>query len=138
VILLIRHAWAGHQGDWDGDDRLRPLDERGQRQAFALVDVLEEYDVRRIVSSPYVRCVQTVEPLASARRLEIEPRDELGEDQQNPDALGLLQSLRAEDVAVCTHGGVDKLLRGVDEYEKGSVVVLDSDLEPVRYLPPPA
>ena len=39
---------------WEGDDRVRPLDERGRRQAEALVDALAEFQIDRIVSSPYL------------------------------------------------------------------------------------
>ena len=63
-VILLRHAWAGHRGEWSEDDLLRPLDERGHRQARELPR-LELYglEVGRIVSSPYVRCVETVTPL---------------------------------------------------------------------------
>lgn len=137
MILLIRHASAGRRDEWSGDDRLRPLDERGHRRAQALVELLAPYRIERIVSSPYVRCVQTVEPLAAACDLEVEPREELAEERQHIDAAGLLRSLAEEDVAVCTHGGIERLIGGIEEYRKGQVVVLDEDLEPVRSLPPP-
>jgi broad specificity phosphatase PhoE len=80
VILLIRHARADERAEWSGDDRRRPLDERGRKQAADLVDALSHYPLTRILLSPYDRCVETVEPLARACGLEIEIRDELGED----------------------------------------------------------
>ena len=70
------------RSEWEGDDRLRPLDERGRRQAEALVDALAAFPITRIFSSPYDRCVQTVEPLAAQRGLPVELREELGEEQQ--------------------------------------------------------
>ena len=69
IVYLVRHARAGKRGEWEGDDRLRPLDERGVRQAQGLVEQLSGRELRRILSSPYVRCVQSVEPLAEARGL---------------------------------------------------------------------
>jgi phosphohistidine phosphatase SixA len=137
LILLIRHASAGRRHEWDGDDRLRPLDERGRRQARALAAQLSPYPIDRIVSSPYMRCVETVEPLALARGRAVEPRDELGEERQYRDARPFLESLAGEDVAVCTHGGVEHVLAGIDRYRKGQVVVLDDDLSPVRSIGPP-
>ncbi len=62
TLLLIRHASAGDRDDWVGDDRLRPLDGRGRNQASRLPELLRDYEIARVLSSPAVRCVQTVEP----------------------------------------------------------------------------
>ena len=35
IVLLVRHARAGDRSEWEGDDRLRPLDKKGRRQAKA-------------------------------------------------------------------------------------------------------
>ena len=70
-ILLVRHAVAASRSKWDGDDRLRPLTKRGQRQALDLVSQLSEQPVHRVLSSPYLRCVDTVAPLARGRRIEV-------------------------------------------------------------------
>ena len=102
-LLLIRHALAGHRDHWVGDDRLRPVDERGRLQSDLLVDALAGFTIERIVSSPYLRCVQTVEPLADARGLGIELDEQLGATPL--DEVGeVLERLRGEKVAVCTHG----------------------------------
>src|SRR5262249_41211048 len=66
TLVLLRHAWAGHRKDWDGDDVQRPLDERGWQQAKELRKELRRRGVTRAVSSPYVRCTQTLEPLGLA------------------------------------------------------------------------
>jgi phosphohistidine phosphatase SixA len=134
-LLLIRHALAGHRDTWVGDDRVRPVDERGRRQSEALVDVLAGYTIDRIVSSPYLRCVQTVEPLAEARGLEIELDEKLGATRL--DEVGdVLERLRGEKVAVCTHGDLPWL--GDRKFKKGATWVLDGELEPTRYIKPPA
>ncbi len=44
---------GGPAREWGGDDRLRPLDARGRRQAELLVEQLEGHAVERIVSSPF-------------------------------------------------------------------------------------
>jgi 8-oxo-dGTP diphosphatase len=138
TIVLVRHGWAGSSERWQGDDRRRPLDERGHAQALALPDLLAAYPAQRIVSSPYLRCVQTVEPLATLRGLAVEPADELGEDRQDADGLEFVRSLLGTDAIVCTHGGSpwDELAGG--RYEKGAAVVLDADGSPRLTLPPPA
>ena len=123
-MLLIRHARAGHRDDWSGGDRRRPLDERGRKQAADLVAALSKYRLARILSSPYDRCVQTVEPLAQARGLEVEIRDELGEKQQLDEGIELVRSLLDQDVALCGHGGLSDALAGVSQ-KKGETLVLD-------------
>jgi broad specificity phosphatase PhoE len=79
IVYLVRHASAEARETWGGDDRSRPLDGRGLRQAEELADQLGRREFRRIVSSPYVRCVETVVPLAHARGLAVEHADALGE-----------------------------------------------------------
>jgi phosphohistidine phosphatase SixA len=127
-VLLIRHARAGDRADWEGDDRLRPLDERGWRQAHGLVDLLAEFPIERLVSSPYDRCVQTVEPLARMRRLPIELREELSEELQMTEGVKLVRTLLGEDVAVCCHGGLSEGVAG-EQQKKGEVLVLAADAD---------
>ena len=102
MSVLLRHASAGDRYHWAGDDADRPLDEKGRRQAAELAVELGTDDVRRVVSSPYVRCVQTVEPLAAALGLEVELDDRLAEGGGSS-----AQALLEEDgVVACTHGDV--------------------------------
>lgn len=125
-LLVIRHARAGDRAEWKRDDRKRPLDERGRRQAQALVDELAEFPLSRILSSPYDRCVQTVEPLAAARGLQIELRDELGEERQYLEGAALASSLVGEPVALCVHGGLSDAAFG-ERQKKGETLVVDDD-----------
>jgi phosphohistidine phosphatase SixA len=78
MLLLVRHADAGDKRDWDGPDLLRPLSPVGGRQAVGLVERLWDYPVEQILSSPAVRCHQTVQPLARDRYLRIESAPTLG------------------------------------------------------------
>jgi probable phosphomutase (TIGR03848 family) len=55
------------------------LDESGQRQAGALVDRLAEVPLAEIVSSPLMRCEQTVAPLAERRGLTVVAEPALSE-----------------------------------------------------------
>jgi phosphohistidine phosphatase SixA len=125
-LLVIRHARAGERSEWEGDDRLRPLDERGGDQADALVDALAAFPITRILSSPYDRCVQTVEPLAAQRGLPIEVRDELGEEQQLTAGVALARSLIGDSVALCVHGGLSDAAFG-ERQKKGETLVVDAD-----------
>jgi phosphohistidine phosphatase SixA len=126
LLLVIRHGRAGDSSEWEGDDRLRPLDKRGRRQAETLVESLAPFAIARILSSPYDRCVQTVEPLAAARGLPIETREELGEDRQSGDGAALARSLAGEDVAICVHGGLSDAAFG-ERQKKGETLVVDGD-----------
>ena len=50
-VLLVRHASAGSRAKWNGDDRLRPLDESGEEQAEELVRLLSRFEVDAILSA---------------------------------------------------------------------------------------
>ena len=46
-VVLLRHASAGDRDAWDGDDRLRPLDEQGYGQALAAGRLVDREPDRR-------------------------------------------------------------------------------------------
>lgn len=129
--VLLRHASAGHRADWDHDDAGRPLDARGRRQAVDLVEILRPLGVSRVASSPYVRCVQTVEPLAAAFGLQVE------EDHRLAEGAGAAAAplLSKSGVVCCTHGDVIEALLG-RRLKKGAAVVLEQG-EVVREIPAP-
>ena len=107
VIHLIRHAKAKNRLQWTEPDEIRPLTKRGRREALAIAEGLQQDPPNRLVSSPYVRCIQTLEPLALALDLVIETTDELAEGAGGVAALELMLSLSGESrVACCTHGDV--------------------------------
>jgi 8-oxo-dGTP diphosphatase len=107
AIHLIRHAKAKNRLEWTEPDELRPLTKRGRREAAALAERLEEVPLVRLVSSPHVRCVQTLEPLALTVDLPIETTQLLAEGGQGADAVELLVTLGSEgEFACCTHGDV--------------------------------
>lgn len=151
-LLLLRHVHAGDRDTWSGDDRLRPVSDRGVRQADALVAAYTDLPVQRILTSPYRRCVQSVEPLAAALGLDVEQEDDLAEGVPLDVVQRLLGRLRGHDVVLCSHGDVigslvqDWHFRGVNlgpagpRWQKASTWVVEGDprLPTVRYLPPPA
>jgi 8-oxo-dGTP diphosphatase len=127
-LILLRHASAGDRDEWEADDRERPLDEDGQRRARELVERLAEFRVDAIHTSPYLRCVQTVLPLAEARELSALLRPELGEAQQATEGRALVQALAAEDVVVCGHRGLEAALVEPPKWRKGAAFVIGPDL----------
>ena len=136
-LLLVRHAWAGDRTAWVGEDRERPLDERGTRDASALVELLAPFELEAILTSPARRCVETVGPLAAARDLELDVRDELSEERQWAEGNALVRSLAGRDLAVCGHGGLDSVVTAAPKWKKGAVFVLGRDLELLEVLRPP-
>jgi phosphohistidine phosphatase SixA len=128
-VILLRHASAGDRRTWDGDDMLRPLDKRGRKQAAKLRDELRARGVRRVVSSPYVRCMQTVAPLG----LDVVPDERLAEGASERDTRELLATL--DDAVACTHGDVVENVLG-RSLKKGAAVMLDGD-HVVEEIPAP-
>jgi phosphohistidine phosphatase SixA/8-oxo-dGTP pyrophosphatase MutT (NUDIX family) len=156
MVLLVRHASAGSRGVGDGDDRERPLDDCGWDQAEALVRFLAHFDPTEILSADFVRCVQTVEPLADAMVIPIRPEpilSEAGYPGREDEAVALLRGIGAPNgaVVVCSQGDVisDLLGRaaaadGVDvaaaSNRKASTWSLAFDgsrLVSAEYFPPP-
>jgi phosphohistidine phosphatase SixA len=149
-IYLVRHAKAGDRARWSEDDRLRPLSKRGRRQAEALLRAFRGLEVGRILTSPYVRCEQTVRPLALDRGLTVEATDVLAEGAPLAGLLTLLSELRDVAAVVCAHGDLIPEaivhLRGsgvpADDgpTKKASTWLLERERGAVvraRYLPPP-
>ena len=137
-LLLVRHASAGDREIWSGDDRERPLDERGRLQAARLPLVLSGHRIGRVVSSPYLRCVQTVEPLAASRGVQVETRTELAE---GAGAEAVVAVAAETGVGVlCLHGDALEDVLGRTP-RKGATILAelpDRELEEIAELPPPA
>jgi hypothetical protein len=145
-VHLIRHAIALDRRSWSEPDERRPLDARGVAQAGALAERYRTRHPDRIVSSPALRCTQTLQPTADAWTLPVEPVRFLEEGSPPEEATaGLLDALTtAGDRAVagtgtggrpdgsgplllaCTHGDV---LEGVIDLLLRDGVVFDG---PVR------
>ena len=136
MLLLLRHASAGDRDDWDGDDRERPLDQKGRAQAAALVRTLAPYRVTRILSSPAWRCLESVAPIAASRGLLPELREELAEERHGEAGHELVRSLAGEDVLVCGHGGLEDVLPEHPRWKKGTTFVVDASLRVVEVIAP--
>jgi phosphohistidine phosphatase SixA/SAM-dependent methyltransferase len=110
-LYVVRHAKAGSRSAWDDDDMLRPLSKAGQKQADGIADRLHgEIDAGqderpRLVSSPFVRCMETLVPLGARLGLAVEPDDRLAEGWTFEPALQLLDEVPDGSV-LCTHGDV--------------------------------
>lgn len=145
TLLLVRHAVALRRKDWTKPDSLRPLTPHGYDQAEHLPAALADFAIDRILSSPFVRCIETVEPMALRLGLPIEEVPQLREGS-GATAAELLRDLEGNVVA-CSHGDVvpDLLavlapdaVREADEVAcaKGSTWVVDPGRS-AHYLSPP-
>ena len=104
MVYLVRHAHAGPKTRWQGPDLARPLSAQGRREALGLSERLDGHPVDRVLSSPALRCLQTVEPLAGRLGRPVEPNQALGVDGTAAGVLELLVDPALERAALCTHG----------------------------------
>ena len=151
MLYLVRHAKAGSRHDFHGNDRLRPLSKVGHLQAEALALPLAEAGVKTLVSSPYLRCIETLQPTAKAIDAAVETDSRLGEGRSYVGVLELMESL-PDGSALCSHGDVIPetiaalerrgcTITSEPEWRKGSVWVLergtDGEIVTAEAWPPP-
>jgi broad specificity phosphatase PhoE/8-oxo-dGTP pyrophosphatase MutT (NUDIX family) len=150
TLYLVRHGAAGDRQSWTGDDNLRPLSGRGEMQATGLAKTLADQRVEAILTSPYVRCVQTVQPLAEATGLEIVEHPALAEGEGGKATRDLIRSLIGTNTVLCSHGDVipavmdwmvnkGMTLKSDFDCKKGStweVTVRGGGFHRAHYLPP--
>jgi broad specificity phosphatase PhoE len=148
LIHVVRHAHAGDRDAWSLDDDLRPLSERGCGQAVRLAGQLGE--VAAVYSSPSLRCLATVLPLARTHRLPMVTLEELYEGGGAARMLARLGAEPRYPVVACTHGDILADLLGLLissgltlpslRAEKGSTWTLElagDVVSSARYAPPP-
>ena len=149
ALYLIRCATAVPRGRWHGPDEDRALSAVGRAQADALVDWLGGTPIAHILSSPYLRCVETVSPLARRRDLEVEQLSSLAPSHDVQLILAWIRDL-PDDSVLCTHGAViarvmeiltrqGAELEGPSIWRKGSTWVLvrrDHQVVAARAMPP--
>ncbi|MDO5286426.1 MAG: NUDIX domain-containing protein [Actinomycetia bacterium] len=123
-FLITRHAKATARKDWSGDDRKRPLDPAGRKQAKHLSRLLQAYGVRQLKSSSSTRCLQTLAPYAETFGIKVKPVSLLSEEVGEDHLAGVERYIRkmavsagrtATPTAVCGHRPVlPAMLAGVE------------------------
>ncbi len=151
TLFLVRHAAAGDRGSWEGDDRDRPLTAKGEAQAKALVDRLRYRGIEAIFTSPFLRCIQTVQPLADELGITVQVHEALAEGEGGKKVRELVRSLIGSNAVLSSHGDVIPSLldwmirRGMSmksafDCKKGSiweVEVRSGEFRKAVYVPPP-
>jgi len=119
TLIILRHTKALERGDWDDDDSLRTLSDVGLEQAEFLVDHLRAFSIDEIYTSNYTRCVQTITPLASARKLVATQVPNLNEEvfESDPErSISFANALKQDEknILICSHNPViPTMLRGI-------------------------
>ena len=151
VIYLVRHAKAGERRVWEGDDEERPLSKDGWKQSEAIAKRLAAKGATSLHPSPYVRCMQTLEPLAKRLGVAVEAdrrRFEGGPFEPVLDMLGEVET----GAGLCSHGDIIPEViqalarRGMEvqtkaDWRKGSIWVLKRKGDRItkgRVWPPPS
>lgn len=106
TLFLIRHAVAGVRDNRNPHDDQRPLDAVGIDQAHAIADGWSGGPVEAIYSSPALRCMQTVEPLAASLGMQVEIEPGLFEGASTSRSIELVRSFTGRDIVLCSHGDV--------------------------------
>ncbi|MFD6894316.1 NUDIX domain-containing protein [Rhodococcus sp. NPDC060086] len=111
TVLVVRHAKAGSRKAYQGDDRDRPLEDKGVAQAAALAPQLSAFGADALFSPDRARCIQTIEPLADLLDLDIALEPSLSEEDYTADPA--LAHKRIADIiengevpVLCSQGGV--------------------------------
>ena len=149
TLFLIRHATAGVRDHGNPNDDQRPLDPMGQGQAAAIADLLAGEPIEAVLTSPALRCHQTVAPLAARLGLHVEHATQLFEGQSRSSSIEFVRSFTGRTVVLCSHGDViPDVLRNLEVggcrlegrgCAKGSVWRLDNSTERIEsgeYLGP--
>ena len=105
IVYLVRHAKAGERRVWEGSDVERPLSTKGWKQARSVSARLAKMGASSLYSSPYVRCVQTLEPLSELIGTDIVLDERLEEDRPFEPVLDLLGEVDSGAV-LCSHGDI--------------------------------
>ncbi len=106
-LIVVRHAIAKSKHAWTGPDQDRPLTTNGLRHAKAISAHLTRYRIDRVISSPSLRCIQTVAPLGSGRHLHLELTEALAPDGGHTALPFVDHLIRGQHgsaaVVLCTH-----------------------------------
>ena len=145
-LFVVRHVNAGHRKKWKhAPDIDRPISRIGRRQADALAERLVGEDVSKLVSSPYVRCIQSLEPLGGRVGLPVDVNERLAEGASFEDSLAVVREL-PDRAVICSHGDVVPDLnparlarRGMElkaepDWRKATLWVLDGPDEPATTM----
>ncbi|RBP65643.1 8-oxo-dGTP diphosphatase [Brevibacterium sanguinis] len=117
-LILVRHGKAFPRAKWHETEHVRPLLALGTRQAMALTGLLAAWDIRKLVSSPWKRCMATLVPFSAATGKPIRKAACLSEKAGAADpekTARYIEKLleKGKPTAYCTHRPVLPTILGV-------------------------
>jgi 2,3-bisphosphoglycerate-dependent phosphoglycerate mutase len=121
-IYVVRHCEA------EGQPREARLTHKGVQQAAELTEFFSKIKINRIVSSPFVRAIHSVKPLAELKQIEVETDERLSERILSTKVLeDWLEKLQATyndlnlkfDGGESTHEAMARVVRVVEEVLNG-------------------
>ncbi len=135
TIYIVRHAKAGKRSEWHDEDNLRPLSKTGWQQAEMIAEQLKKLSITSLISSPATRCVQTLEPLAKAKKLKVEVDKRLIEFGDVADIIEIAEEVE-DSTVLSSHGDmIPELIKTLErrgmkieskpDWRKGSVWVVE-------------
>ena len=142
-LIIIRHAHATPRADYVGEDGKRPLLPEGKKQAKELVRLLSAYGPKRVFTSPWRRCKDTITPYAKAHRYKIIDRGELSEmgNAKGPARTAKVAKklfLDARSSVLCTHRPtlptITKVLADFAEPKLAKLILEAKALKPGEFI----
>ena len=110
-LIITRHGKATAHDQWDGLDSLRPLVAQGMQQARDIAGGLAAFGPDAIMSSPAIRCLQTIAPLSYKLGMEIRESGKISQDKWTSEGDRVVDFVsarlrKAVPVVMCSHGPV--------------------------------
>jgi len=142
-LIILRHAAATPRADYVGEDGKRPLLPDGKKQAKELIRLLSVYGPKRVFTSPWRRCRETIGPYAKAHRYKLIERGELSEmgNAKGPArtakvAKQLFQDARSS--VLCTHRPtlptITEILASYAEPALAKLILEAKTLKPAEFV----
>ena len=78
-LIVLRHAKATPRSDWSNGESTRPLLPIGRIQAAKLTNILAAYGPKTVLTSHWLRCLDTVAPFISNNEVRVVKRSLLSE-----------------------------------------------------------
>jgi 8-oxo-dGTP diphosphatase len=124
ALIVLRHAKATPRSEWSKGEKTRPLLPKGQLQANRLALQLASYGPKKLITSPWKRCKDTVLPYARATNRHLLERSQLSEysAEKNPKkAKRLIEDIfeGTDSTLICTHRpALPKVLDAISQFAR--------------------
>lgn len=142
-LIILRHAKATPRSDWNKGEATRPLLDDGRLQAKRIVPLIGAYGPKRLISSPWKRCADTVLPYAKKCNKKVILRSQITEfkSKKNPkQARQIVEDVfkDTKNALICTHRpALPEVLKAISNHasnENKASLQAASALKPSDFL----